>query len=169
MALRICIDIGGTFTDLAVIDQAGDVTVFKSPTTPKDYIDGIEHVLQLATEHHKRNLKDFMQECSSANGGYFAHGSTISTNAIIKRQTAKTGLICTKGFRDTLTIREGGKDEPYNLQLEYPDPFIPRYLTLPVTERMTAEGTIEIPLVENEVHQRIQASQGALGAQKGIG
>ncbi len=156
MGFRICIDIGGTFTDLVVIDEQMEVSVFKSPTTPSNFIDGMIAVLNLASEHYKMPLNTFIGKCSSGKGGYFAHGSTISTNAIIKNQTAKIGLICTKGFRDTLTIREGGKDEPYNLKLDYPEPFVPRYLTLPVSERITSKGDIEIILNENEVRDAIQ-------------
>jgi N-methylhydantoinase A len=156
MSFRICIDIGGTFTDLTVIDESGGVNVFKSPTTPDDYIDGMINALELAREHYGIPTRKFMVECSSANGGYFAHASTISTNAIIKGTVSKTGLLCTKGFRDTLTIREGGKDEPYNLQLDYPEPYVPRYLSLPITERINSEGGVEVALDESEVRQALR-------------
>jgi N-methylhydantoinase A len=156
VSFRLCIDIGGTFTDLAIVEDGGELSVFKSPTTPTDYVEGIMNVLSLASEHYKISLSKLLEECSTTNGGLFAHGSTISTNAIIEHKTAKTGLICTKGFRDVLLVREGGKEEPYNWAVDYPLPYVPRHLTLPVTERINAEGGIEIPLNEDEVRQVIR-------------
>jgi len=151
MSYRMCIDIGGTFTDLVVVDDKGLVNIFKSPTTPVDYTDGFIETLRLAGSHYKISLQELMTQCSSVHGGYLAHGSTVSTNSIIEGKAAKTGLICTRGFRDILSAREGGKEEPYNWQMEYPLPYIPRYLTMPVTERVNAEGGIEKPLNEEDV------------------
>ena len=148
MSYRMCIDIGGTFTDLVVVDDKGVVDIFKSLTTPADYTDGFIETLRLASNHYKISLQQLMAQCSSVHGGYLAHGSTVSTNAIIEGKAAKTGIICTRGFRDILSAREGGKEEPYNWQMEYPLPYIPRYLTMPVTERVNAEGGIEKPLNE---------------------
>ena len=156
MSFRICTDIGGTFTDLAIVDEKGRVSIFKTPTTPGDYTDGVVNVLALASEHYKMPLSKLLEKCSSVKGGSLAHGSTISTNAIIEGKTAKTGLICTKGFRDILTIREGGKADPYNWDMDYPPPYVPRYLTLPVTERINSEGGVEVSLNEDEVRQAIR-------------
>jgi N-methylhydantoinase A len=72
---------------------------------------------------------------------------------MIMKRTAKIGLILTKGHRDILTFREGGKEDSFNPHVDYPEPYVPRYLTATVTERMNAEGGIEIPLDENEVRQ----------------
>ena len=104
MSFRLCVDIGGTFTDLAIVDREGELKVFKSPTTPADYVGGIINVLHLASEHYKMSLNTLLEQCSTVNGGLFVHGSTISTNALIEGKTAKTGLICTKGFRDILLV-----------------------------------------------------------------
>jgi len=156
LSFRLCVDIGGTFTDLAIVSDDGELNVFKSPTTPADYVEGIMNVLHLASEHYKLSLNTLLEQCSTAKGGLFAHGSTISTNAVIEGKTAKTGLICTKGFRDILLVREGGKEDPYNWSLDYPAPYIPRHLTLPVTERVNAEGGIEAPLNEDEVRQAVR-------------
>lgn len=151
MSYRICIDIGGTFTDLVVVDDKGRVSMFKSLTTPDNYEEACIDTLKQAAEHYSLPLSRFMEQCSSSAGGYFAHGSTLSTNAIIEGKTAKTGLICTRGFRDILFAREAGKEEPYNWQMEWPKPYIPRYLTMGVTERINAEGGIEVPLDENDI------------------
>jgi N-methylhydantoinase A len=156
MSYRLCIDIGGTFTDLVVADSRGNVNIFKSPTTPGNYTDAFIETVKMAAGHFGLPLKEFMGQCSTIEGGYFGHGSTVSTNAIIEGRAAKTGLICTKGFRDILVAREGGKENPYNWQMEYPEPYIPRYLTIGVGERINAEGGIEIELNEDDVRQAIR-------------
>jgi len=155
MSYRLCIDIGGTFTDLVVADPKGKVDIFKSPTTPGDYTDAFIETVKMAADHFKLPLKEFMGQCSTIEGGYFGHGSTVSTNAIIEGKTAKTGLICTRGFRDILVAREAGKENPYDWQMEYPEPYIPRYLTFGVGERINAEGGIEQELNEDDVRQAI--------------
>ncbi|MCX5996098.1 MAG: hydantoinase/oxoprolinase family protein [Chloroflexi bacterium] len=156
MSYRLCIDIGGTFTDLVVADSKGNVNIFKSPTTPGNYTDAFIETVKMAAGHLGLPLKEFMGQSSTIDGGYFGHGSTVSTNAIIEGKAAKTGLICTKGFRDILVAREGGKENPYNWQMEYPEPYIPRYLTLGVGERINAEGGIEEKLNEDDVRQAVR-------------
>lgn len=156
MGTRICIDIGGTFTDAAVLDENGRVSVHKSPTTPDDYSRGIIDVLQVAADERNMTLEELMKSCDSLIGGSLTHGSTITTNAMIEGKVAKVGLICTKGFRDILLFREGYKENPFDFQMDYPEPFVPRYRTLPVTERINSEGKIEIPLNEDEVRQAIR-------------
>ncbi|MDD5399439.1 MAG: hydantoinase/oxoprolinase family protein, partial [Dehalococcoidia bacterium] len=156
MSYRLCIDIGGTFTDLVVSDPKGKVDIFKSPTTPGNYTDAFIETVKMAADNYDLPLKEFMAQCSTIEGGYFGHGSTVSTNAIIEGKAAKTGLICTRGFRDILLAREGGKENPYNWQMEYPEPYIPRYLTISVGERINAEGGIEEKLNEDDVRQAIR-------------
>jgi N-methylhydantoinase A len=156
MSYRLCIDIGGTFTDLVVADPRGKVDIFKSPTTPGNYTDAFIETVKMAADNYNLPLKEFMAQCSTIEGGYFGHGSTVSTNAIIEGKAAKTGLICTRGFRDILLAREGGKENPYNWQMEYPEPYIPRYLTISVGERINAEGGIEEKLNEDDVRQAIR-------------
>jgi N-methylhydantoinase A len=156
MSYRLCIDIGGTFTDLVVADQKGKVDIFKSPTTPGNYTDAFIETVKMAADNYSLPLKEFMAQCSTIEGGYFGHGSTVSTNAIIEGKAAKTGLICTGGFRDILLAREGGKENPYNWQMEYPEPYIPRYLTFGVGERINAEGGIEQEIDEDDVRKAIR-------------
>ena len=156
MSYRLCIDIGGTFTDLVVADQKGKVDIFKSPTTPGNYTDAFIETVKMAADNYSLPLKEFMAQCSTIEGGYFGHGSTVSTNAIIEGKAAKTGLICTGGFRDILLAREGGKENPYNWQMEYPEPYIPRYLTFGVGERINAEGGIEQELNQDDVRKAIR-------------
>ncbi|AHV97640.1 hydantoinase/oxoprolinase family protein [Paenibacillus sabinae] len=151
MGIRICTDIGGTFTDLVVVDESGSVNIFKALTTPENRVDGIINGLTIAADFYGKSLQQLMESCE-----YFGHGTTTSTNALIERKVAKVGLICTTGFRDVLLFREAGKENPFDWYLDYPEPYIPRYLTLPVTERINAEGGIDIPLNEDEVREAIR-------------
>jgi N-methylhydantoinase A len=148
MNLRISTDIGGTFTDLVCVDENGHLNVAKVSTTPENFAEGVFNSLDLLGEQHRMSVHDVLRQC-----GAFVHGSTISTNAMIMRRTAKIGLILTKGHRDILTFREGGKEDSFNPHVDYPEPYVPRYLTATVTERMNAEGGVEIPLNEDEVRQ----------------
>ncbi len=156
MSYKMSIDIGGTFTDMVVMDEQGVVTIFKSSTTPGNYVDAVIENLAKAAEHFKVDMGEILSQTGKEAGGSFVHGSTITTNALIQRKTAKTGLICTRGFRDILTFREGGKDNPFDWKREYPEPFIPKYLTLPVTGRINSEGDVEIPLDEKEVRNIVR-------------
>jgi N-methylhydantoinase A len=102
--------------------------------------------LSIAGERYGMSLSELLGNSQS-----FVHGSTVCTNALIERKTAKVGLICTKGFRDILTFGEKGKDNPFSWDLDNPEPFVPRYLVLPVTERIDSQGSITLPLVEDDV------------------
>ncbi|MFH1092350.1 MAG: hydantoinase/oxoprolinase family protein [Pseudomonadota bacterium] len=157
MSIRISTDIGGTFTDLIVCDETGLMRVFKSPTTPARYSEGIIGALEVAAEEMGRSVADLLRDCSTSAGGAFIHGSTITTNAVLQGRVAKVGLITTRGFRDTLTIRHGGeKKNPYNLREKYLPPYVPRYLTMEVTERMNSEGEIVVPLDEDDVRRAVR-------------
>jgi len=150
MGFQIAIDVGGTFTDLVCRDHGGKTSTFKSPTIPDNLVDGVFNALRLASDSYGLSVNDFLPQCEK-----FAYGSTTGTNAILEKKGAKTGLITTRGFRETLLIREGGKRDTYNLYVDYPDPYIPRYLTMEVTERVNSEGAIEMPLDETEVREVI--------------
>ncbi len=157
MSKYACVDVGGTFTDAAVMDEKGEVNVFKSPTTPHDWTEGILGALKVASEYYEQDFHAFLKDISVVNGGLFTHGSTISTNAIVEKKCGKVGILCTKGFRDVFLFREGPNKNPFDMFLDYPEPFVPRYLTLSVEERINAEGGVEIPLNEEEV--RLQTRQ----------
>lgn len=146
MASYIGVDVGGTFTDLSFIGEEQTLQIAKSPTTPNNYPDAIERCIEILSENIGKHPKDVLQKCTN-----FIHGSTIVTNAVVEGKVAKVGFIVTKGFRDILTLREGGKEDCYNIHEEYSQPFVPRYLTIPVTERINAEGGVEVPLDEQQV------------------
>ena len=154
MSKYACVDVGGTFTDAAVMDETGDVKVFKSPTTPHDWTEGILGALKVASEYYKEDFESFMKDISVINSGLFTHGSTISTNAIVEKKCGKVGILCTEGFRDVFLFREGPNKNPFDMFLDYPEPFVPRYLTLPVRERINSEGGIDIPLDEDMVREQ---------------
>ncbi len=139
--LEIAVDVGGTFTDFVVREADGSIGSYKSSTTPSDISGGIFDGLDLIASRRGVDRRELLAHCAA-----FAYGTTVATNAILERKVACTGLICTEGFRDTLLIREGGKADTYNLRVDYPPPYIPRHLTVPVRERVTAEGTIAVPL-----------------------
>lgn len=152
MRFRVCSDVGGTFSDLFVFDQnSGEWDIFKAFTVPSKPSDGVMAGLRQAAGHYGMDLKDFLGDCVS-----LVHGSTVALNALIEGKVAKVGLICTRGFRDILTTREQGRSEPFLWKVDYPEPFVPRYLTLPVTERINSEGGVEIPLDENEVREAVR-------------
>jgi len=151
MSFRVAVDVGGTFTDLVCTTGENGFSCFKSRTTPGDLIVGVLDVLKAAASHYDMLVNEFLAQTT-----LFAYGTTSGTNAVIEQKGAKTGFICTKGFRDTLLIREGGKEDIYNMYVDYPEPYVPRYLTLGVTERINSEGGIEISLNENEVREAIR-------------
>ena len=127
MSKYACVDVGGTFTDAAVLDESGEVRVFKSPTTPHDWTEGILGALRVASEYYEEDFTDFLKDISVENGGLFTHGSTISTNAIVEKKCGKIGILCTEGFRDVFLFREGPNKNPFDMFLDYPEPFTPRY------------------------------------------
>lgn len=151
MSLKISTDIGGTFTDVVVVDDKGNTNIFKSPTTPENRMLGVIEGLKIAAEHYEQSLEELMTRCD-----FISHGSTVSTNALIEGKTAKVGLICTEGHRDILLFREGGKAHPFEWYIDYPEPFVPRYLTLPVGERINSEGIIEESLNEDDVRAAVR-------------
>src|SRR3954447_7776436 len=138
---RIGIDVGGTFTDLVAIDASGATTLAKVPSTPRDpsmgVLDGLE---QLAA----RLGLDRVALLAQTNR--IVHGTTVATNALLERKGARLGLLTTEGHRDVIEMREGLKDDRYNLRMPPPEQLVPRALRLGVKERMRADGRIETPL-----------------------
>ena len=97
-----------------------------------------------------------------ADTAMFLYGTTRGTNAIVERKTAHTAFLTTGGFPDILLLKEGGKSEPHNLQMDYPAPYIPRRLTFEIPERVNAEGGIETALNEAAV-RAVLATLGTRG------
>jgi len=152
--MKCCTDVGGTFTDCLVLDDDGQVHAFKSPTTPADPTVGMTNVLQKAARHFRMELPEFMSNVRLL----IAHGTTLSTNALLTGKIAKIGLLTTKGFRDTLEMRRGFKNirtSRFNVFVPPYKPLVPRTLRLPVDERTIHTGEILTPLNEADVHAAI--------------
>jgi N-methylhydantoinase A len=133
--MRFACDTGGTFTDLIVEDSAGVVKMYKASTTPDDPVQGVIRALEAAARDHDLPLSDFL-----ARGELLIHGTTHAINAIVTGNTAKTAFLTTEGHPDILVLREGGRIEPFNFRIPYPEPYIPRALTVEVPERVAMDG-----------------------------
>ena len=138
---RIGIDVGGTFTDLVAVDDQGRVVLAKAASTPSDPSLGVMQGLALLAADLDKNLGVLLDETER-----IVHGTTVATNALLERKGAKVGLLTTEGHRDIIEMREGLKDDRYNLRMPPPPPLVPRALRIGVRERLRFDGTVEIPL-----------------------
>jgi N-methylhydantoinase A len=150
IAVRLAIDTGGTFTDLVVEDNAGQLSLYKSPTTPEDPVRGVLDVLDLAARDTSIGREDLL-----AQAGLFIHATTRAINAILTGHTAKTAFLTTQGHPDVLLFREGGRTDTFNHTQVYPQPYVPRALTYEVPERVGAAAEVVRPLDEAAVKEII--------------
>src|SRR5262249_59362254 len=138
---RIGIDVGGTFTDLVAVDDHGAVTLAKSASTPADpsvgVMDGIG-LLAASLGHDTRSLLAATER--------IVHGTTVATNALLERKGARVGMLTTAGHRDVIEMREGLKEDRYNLRMPPPVPLAERRLRLGIVERVRFDGTVTKPL-----------------------
>lgn len=143
---RLAVDIGGTFTDLVLEKGDGGFHSVKILTTP--------HAPEQAVlEGTKRILAE--TGVAAADVNLVIHGTTLATNALIERKGAKTALIATEGFRDSVEIAYEHRFEQYDLYMERPAPLVPRHLRLTVPERLAADGSMLLPLDEAAVEALI--------------
>ncbi|HEY4175166.1 MAG TPA: hydantoinase/oxoprolinase family protein, partial [Rhodopila sp.] len=110
-------------------------------TTPADQSDGVLDGIALAAERLGLSVADLLRGTSR-----IVHGTTVATNALLEGKAARVGLLTTAGHRDVIEMREGLKPERYNLRMTPPAPLVPRRLRLPVTERIRADGSVEVGL-----------------------
>ncbi len=140
--VRIGADVGGTFTDVILIDAENNIWRHKVPSTPPNFegavLSAIGHLLHTA-------------RVSGVAVTEVAHGTTVATNAVLEGRGAKTALITTKGFRDVLELRRIRAPQMYNLFFEKPEPLVERYLRFEVAERVSATGEILVTLAESEL------------------
>jgi len=140
-AYRIGIDVGGTFTDVASVDADGRVVIAKSASTPRDPSEGLLAGLELLAAELSTDLGGLLARTRS-----IVHGTTVATNALLEKKGARVGLLTTEGHRDVIEMREGLKDDRYNLRMEPPVPLVPRARRVGVRERMAFDGTVLTPL-----------------------
>ena len=136
--IRLAVDIGGTFTDVALDTGEGLYTrkVLTTTAAPQDGVmQGIEAVLPEAG-------------VEPAAVDLIVHGTTLATNTIIERKGARTAMLVTEGFRDSVEMGYEHRFEQYDINIDKPKPLVPRYLRLPVRERVSAKGEVLIPLDE---------------------
>ncbi len=143
---RIGADVGGTFTDLAAVDRAGRVVIAKCASTPRDPSEGLMEGLGLLASELGLDLPDLLARTEA-----IVHGTTVATNALLERKGARVGLLTTEGHRDVIEMREGLKDDRYNLRMPPPVPLVPRALRLGVRERLRFDGTVAVPLRRSSV------------------
>jgi N-methylhydantoinase A len=153
------VDIGGTFTDCVVIDEAGTVTTAKAPSTPANFAEGMIDAIDGAA-----------QKLGIAAGGLYrqvallSHGTTVGTNAVVQKRGAKIGLITTKGHNDVIHIMRGsrgvsGRDVRQVVHFpesQKPDPIVPKRLIAGVSERVDCLGKVVVPLNEAEAEAAIR-------------
>jgi N-methylhydantoinase A len=140
--VRIAVDIGGTFTDIALLTDAGLIHQSKISSTPADpSVAVIDGVAQLLAE----------LSIDPAVVAEVLHGTTVGSNTILQRKGARTGLITTRGFRDVLEIGRIRMPDMFDLTWDKPAPLVPRRHRFEVTERMAADGSVVEPLSEASV------------------
>ena len=148
MTWRIGVDIGGTFTDVVLADEAsGAASVVKVPTTPRDFARGVEDGLRAA-----------MRDCGvmPADVGWLAHATTVVTNALLEGKGARIVLLTTRGCRDVLELRRSARASLYDLFQDAPAVLVPRHFRLEVDERVDAQGRVVTPLAAADVDAAIE-------------
>jgi N-methylhydantoinase A len=148
-AARLAVDIGGTFTDLALEHDRGRSTikVLTTPSAPEQGVmDGVRDILRTSG-------------VAASDIAIVIHGTTLATNAVIERKGARTALITTQGFRDVIAMGNESRYDQYDLNIVLPEPLVPRHLRLPVPERLDNEGKVLVPLDEAAVRALVPVLQ----------
>jgi N-methylhydantoinase A len=159
VAYLVGIDIGGTFTDCAIVDRAGKLLTTKVPSTPADFSRGMLDALGAGAQALGLGLEPFCRDIA-----FLSHGTTVGTNTIIQKRGAKVGLITTKGHEDAIHIMRGsrgygGRDirkVVHFPETSKPQPIVPKRLIRGVSERVDCFGEIVVPLNEEESARAIR-------------
>jgi N-methylhydantoinase A len=153
--VRLGVDVGGTFTDIALWDEARQrLTVLKLPSVPADPAEGILAGIRAIT------ARDGIPPAALA---FVAHGTTVATNALLEKKGARTALLTTRGFRDLLEIARQKRPDLYDLQIDKPPALVPREWRLEATERLLADGSVREKLREADVTAAVEALRAAGG------
>jgi len=148
MSWRVGVDIGGTFTDVVLVDEArGEVDLVKVPSTPRDFARGVLDALAAAAR---------AGGVAPADVGWLAHATTVVTNALLEGKGARTALVTTRGMRDVLELRRSARASLYDLFQDGPHVIVPRHLRLEIRERLDAQGQVTTPLQMDDVESAIE-------------
>jgi N-methylhydantoinase A len=158
MAYLVGIDIGGTFTDCAIVDGGGRLLTTKVPSTPADFSLGMMDALGTGAQALGVDLGEFCRDIA-----FLSHGTTVGTNTIIQKKGARVGLITTRGHEDAIHIMRGsrgygGRDirkVVHFPETSKPVPIVPKRLIRGVSERVDCFGEVVVPLNESEVEKAI--------------
>ena len=146
--MRVGIDVGGTFTDFVLLEDAtGRTYTYKCLTTPRDPSDAIEEGMR-ALARQVPGCIEGLEEV--------VHGTTLVINAIIERKGARTGLLTTRGFRDVLELGREIRYAAYDPLAQMPEPLVPREWRLEVPERLRADGSVLVPLDEAQARAAVR-------------
>lgn len=150
---RVGIDIGGTFTDVALVDAVtGQIGVVKVPTTPDDFGRGVLDGVAAALQKYAIAADDV---------SLLSHATTVVTNAILEQKGARCALVATRGFRDVLELRRSSRPDLYDLFQDAPHVLIPRRHRFEISERIGADGAVVSPLLTTEIPDLIAAIRSA--------
>jgi N-methylhydantoinase A len=157
-------DIGGTFTDTIVMDDAGEVSIFKVPSTPDDNSKGVMASIELASDSMDLSVREFLGQVDT-----FYHGTTVGMNAVLTRSGSRVGFITTRGFRDTLPMMRASRIPSQDiLRMDMPSfrdetAFVPIYMIEEVSERIDADGVEIQPVDEDDLARAVKSlvDQGA--------
>ncbi len=149
--MKIGIDVGGTFTDFLLTFDDGTSEIYKVLSTPEDPSVGVMNGLTEMADARNLPLNEFVHKIET-----IVHGTTVTTNAVLTYSGAKTGLLTTKGVRDALEMRRGIREEQYNNRYENVLPLVPRYLRLPVEERLGYRGGMITPLNYDDIEKALE-------------
>lgn len=150
---RIGVDVGGTFTDLVLVGAGRGVRVFKVPSVPSDPSQGVLNALQRAAESEDLPVERLLASCS-----LFVHGSTVATNTVLEGKGARVAMLTTAGFRDSLEIRRGARDDPWDHRTPYPAVLVPRHLRFAVRGRINSKGRETEPLSAEDIEAALKVS-----------
>ncbi len=145
MPFELAADIGGTFTDVVLRDGERQTAV-KVLTTYDDPANGVMQAIDLVLEQ---------SGCEPADARVMLHGTTLATNALIERRGSVTALLTTEGHRDIVEMALENRFEQYDVNIDRPEPLVPRWLRLPVRERLDARGDVLIELDEQTVLEHV--------------
>ena len=134
--LRVAVDVGGTFTDICIMDETTGLIRIEKTASSRDPIDGIMSGLAKAA-------------VDLSTVALFSHGTTVATNALITRRLPRTAMVCTQGFRDVIEIRRANKEDLWDTYKDVVKPYVPRRDRLTVSERIDAQGAIVTSLDED--------------------